>query len=128
MWVHFGLILFSNINSLYSQIQNDTNSFNSNWDKNDTRLPEHHYSEVGRISDCPKSSFKFIISSLPNRIKTSFYSFSYHIVFHSLKVSFVRCDSGRTTTEDRGSSLRINYWAPMVISSMYDFWECLGQS
>lgn len=62
-------------------------------------------------------------------METSFYSFSHHIfVFHKIKFSFVRYDSGRTITEDRNSSLRIIYWAPILVNILYDFWECLQQS
>lgn len=91
--------------------------------KNDTRLLEYHYSEVGSISLTvqeliqTEDIWKFILSSLPNRMKTSFYSFSYQFVFHKLKFSFVRYDSG-TTAEDRCSSLSVKYWAPIFISNL----------
>lgn len=73
---------------------------------------------------------EFIIPRLLNRMKTSFYSFSHHIL-SSVKYYFlllVGYDSGRTITEDRCNSLRINYWAPILISILYDFWEHLEQS
>lgn len=70
-----------------------------------------------------------MISNLPNRIKTSFSSFSDHIL-SSINENFlllVRYESGRTITKDRCSSLRINYWALTLRSILYDFWGCSGQ-
>lgn len=73
---------------------------------------------------------EFKIPNLPNRMKTSFYSFSYHILssINENCLLLVRYDSGRTITKDRCSLPGINYWAPTLISILYDFWERLGQS